>query len=236
MTGMPPDTPALTAAGVVSGSGRGRGRLALDVYQRLADEIVLGRFPPGSRLDEVTLALHFEVSRTPVREALKQLAAAGLVVLRPNRGSVVADLGPSQLDSLFEAIGEMEAACARHAALRMTAEERVALRALHAQARAAVQAADLDRYDALNIEWHRALLRGAHNPVLLDAAMTLRQRAAPFRRTQFRDLERMGESFAEHTLILEAVLAHDAVATHREMRTHLLSARGATARLAQRPG
>ncbi len=216
-------------------ANRSRGRLAHEVYQRLADEIALGLHPPGSRLDEVGLAEHFEVSRTPVREALKQLATTGLVVMRPNRGSVVADLAPTQLDSLFEAIGELEAACARHAALRMTPAERDALRALHAQARLAVQAADLDRYDALNVDWHLALLRGAHNPVLEDAAMALRQRAAPFRRTQFRDLERMGESFAEHGLILEAVLAHDAVAAHREMRSHLLSARGATARVRTAP-
>lgn len=213
----------------------GRGRLAQEVYRRLADDIVLGRFEPGRRLDEVMLAQHFQVSRTPVREALKQLATSGLVGPRPNRGCVVADLGPSQLDGLFEAIGELEAACARHAALRMTAHERAGLREIHARTREAVQAADLDRYDALNIEWHLALLRGAHNPVLFDAAMTLRQRAAPFRRTQFRDIERMGESFAEHSLILEAVFAHDAMAAHREMRSHLLAARGAAGRLVERP-
>lgn len=236
MSAIPPDTPVIAAAGVVSGGVRGRGRLALDVYQRLADEIVLGRFLPGSRLDEVTLATHFQVSRTPVREALKQLAAAGLVVPRPNRGSVVADLGPSQLDSLFEAIGEMEAACARHAALRMTPAQRESLRELHARARDAVQAADLDGYDALNVEWHTALLRGAHNPVLFDAVMTLRQRAAPFRRTQFRDIERMGESFAEHGAILDAVMAHDAAAAYREMRGHLRSARGAAGRVTPASG
>lgn len=212
---------------------RSRGRLAHEVYQRLADEIVLGRFEPGSRLDEVMLAERFAVSRTPVREALKQLATTGLVVTRPNRGSVVADLGPEQLDGLFEAIGEMEAACARHAALRMTESERGQLQALHAQARQAVQAADLDHYDAVNSQWHMLLVRGAHNPVLADSVTALHQRAAPFRRTQFRDVERMGESFAEHTVILQAVLARDALAAHREMRSHLLSARGATARLVQ---
>lgn len=210
---------------------RSRGRLAQEVYQRLADEIALGRFAPGVRLDEVSLAQQFEVSRTPVREALKQLASTGLVVTRPNRGSVVADLGPSQLDTLFEAIGELEAACARHAALRMSADERDLLRVLHAQSREAMQAADLDRYDDLNIQLHTALLRGAHNPVLLDAVTALRQRAAPFRRTQFRGVERMGESFAEHTVILDAVMAHDAVTAYREMRGHLLAARTAAGRM-----
>ncbi len=209
-----------------------RGRLADEVGSRLADEIVLGHFAPGTRLDEVTLAQRYQVSRTPVREALKQLAATGLVVVRPNRGSVVAQLGPEQLDSMFEAIGELEAACARHAALRMTEAERSRLRALHAQGREAMQAGDVDRYDALNRELHAVILEGAHNPVLLETVTSLHQRVAPFRRTQFRNLERMGESFAEHSSLVEALLARDAVVAHREMRHHLLSARGAASRLA----
>ena len=97
--------------------GRGRGGLADDVCRRIADEIVLGNFAPGSRLDEVSLAARFSVSRTPIREALKQLAIMGLVDTRPNRGSVVAELSVDQLDQMFEAIGELEAACARAIAL-----------------------------------------------------------------------------------------------------------------------
>ncbi len=209
---------------------RVRGRLADDIGRQLADEIILGHFAPGARLDEVMLAERFKVSRTPVREALKQLAVTGLIDYRPNRGAVVAQLGDAQLDAMFEAIGEMEAACARHAALRMSDPERAELRRLHAQGREAMQARDLDRYDALNRELHLLILQGAHNPVLADLAITLRQRVAPFRRTQFRQLERMGESFAEHQILVEAILAHDAVAAHREMRNHLLSARGATGR------
>lgn len=206
---------------------RVRGRLADEVCARLADEIALGRFPPGARLDEAMLAGHFAVSRTPVREALKQLAITGLVVYRPNRGSVVASLDTAQLDCLFEAIGELEAACARQAALRMDETERALMVNLHVRGREAMQASDFDRYDAVNLELHMVILQGAHNPVLMETAVGLRQRVAAFRRTQFRNLERIGESFAEHCTIVEAVLAHDAPAAYREMRNHLLSARGA---------
>ena len=97
-----------------------RGSLADSVCRRIADEIALGHFVPGSKLDELMLAERFQVSRTPVREALKQLAIMGLVDCRPNRGSVVSAMSTEQLDQMFEAIGELEAACARHAALRMT--------------------------------------------------------------------------------------------------------------------
>lgn len=213
-------------------SGRGRGGLADDVCRRIADEIVLGNFAPGSRLDEVSLAARFNVSRTPVREALKQLAIMGLVDTRPNRGSVVAELSVEQLDQMFEAIGELEAACARHAALRMTEVDRARMLELHAEGRAAMQAGDIDRYDAANLELHATIIRGCYNPVLIEMATSLRHRVSPFRRTQFRNLERMGESFEEHSVIVEAILAHDVITTYREMRSHLLSARSATNRVA----
>lgn len=209
-----------------------RGRLADEVCRRLADEIVLGNFPAGVRLDEVMLANRFGVSRTPVREALKQLAITGLVVYRPNRGSVVAFLDPKQLDALFEAIAEIEAVCAWHAAVRMDDSERERLRRLHADGREAMRAADLDRYDALNRELHLCIVNGARNPSLAETAAALRHRVAPFRRTQFRNLERIAESFVEHSAIVDAVLGRDAIAAQREMRAHLLSARAATDRIA----
>lgn len=209
-----------------------RGALAEEVCRRIADEIVLGQLPPGSRLDEVSLATRFQVSRTPVREALKQLTIMGLVETRRNRGSVVAALSPEQLDDMFEAIGELEAACARHAALRMGEADRARMREIHAEGRQAVQAADVNRYEAANLELHATIIRGCHNPVLIDMATSLRDRVSSFRRTQFRNLERMGESFEEHSVIVEAILAHDVVTTYRAMRSHLLSARSATTRIA----
>ncbi len=211
---------------------RSRGGLADEVCRKIADEIVLGNFVPGSRLDEVSLADRFNVSRTPVREALKQLSIMGLVEYRPNRGSVVAAMTPEQLDQMFEAIGELEAACARHAALRMTEADRAQLLELHGQGRAAMQAGDMNRYDALNLELHTTIIQGCHNPVLIEMAVSLRHRISPFRRTQFRNLERMGESFEEHSIIVEAILSHDVITTYRAMRTHLLSARSATTRVA----
>ncbi|BCK87157.1 HTH-type transcriptional repressor RspR [Sideroxyarcus emersonii] len=211
---------------------RSRGGLANEVCRKVAEEIVLGNFAPSTRLDEASLADRFNVSRTPVREALKQLSIMGLVEYRPNRGSVVATMTPEKLDQMFEAIGELEAACARHAALRMTEADRAQLRELHARGRAAMQAGDMDRYDAANLELHTTIIQGCHNPVLIDIAMNLRHRMSPFRRTQFRNMERMGESFAEHTVIVEAILSHDVITTYRAMRTHLLSARSATTRAA----
>ncbi|MEO7400012.1 MAG: GntR family transcriptional regulator [Polaromonas sp.] len=212
-----------------------RGGLVDEVSKRIADEIVLGRFEPGSRLEEVMLAEHFKVSRTPIREALKQLAIMGLVDYRPNRGSIVATITPIRLDQMFEAIGELEAICARYAALRMTEEERHRLHALQAEGHAAMQSQDMDRYDSYNSELHSLILQGAHNPVLLETTTGLRHRVTPYRRTQFRQLERAGESYAEHCGIVEAILAHDALSAYREMRNHVSFAHRAATRLTPSP-
>ena len=208
-----------------------RGARADDIARQIADDIVLGHFEPGTRLDEVMLANRFDVSRTPVREALKQLATQGLVVSRPNRGAVVAELTPAQLDRMFEAVGELEAACARHAAIRLSASERDTLCSLHAKARAAMRAGDGDLYDRLNQQLHLVIIHGCGNPVLIDMTLGLRHRLSPFRRSQFRQVERMSASFEEHAVIIEALLAHDVSAAQRQMRSHLLSARIATARM-----
>jgi DNA-binding GntR family transcriptional regulator len=103
--------------------------------------------------------------------------------------------------------------------------------ALHASAREAMRDQDIDRYDAVNRELHATIVRGAGNLVLSEMAAQLKKRAAPYRRTQFRDLNRMRASFEEHSAIVEAILAHDAAMAYREMRAHLLSAHNAAARL-----
>lgn len=103
---------------------------------------------------------------------------------------------------------------------------------LHAEGRAAMQDGDIDHYDAANLELHATIIHGCYNPVLIELATSLRHRVSPFRRTQFRNLERMGESFEEHSVIVEAILAHDVITTYRQMRSHLLSARSATNRVA----
>ena len=210
---------------------RSRGGLADEVSRKLADDIALGVFLPGERLDEASLAARFQVSRTPVREALKQLAITGLVAYRPNRGSIVAELSPLQIDQMFEAMGEIEATCARHAVVRMTEVERNRLSELHALSRTAIQNSDADAYDHINRDFHLVIIHGSHNPVLIDMALSLRHKISTFRRTQFRNLERMSASFEEHSVIVEAMLSRDVVTCYREMRAHLLSARSAAARV-----
>jgi DNA-binding GntR family transcriptional regulator len=202
-----------------------------DVRQRLADEILLGQFLPGHRLDEQSLSVRYGVSRTPVREALKQLAVTGLVEARPHKGVVVAEISAEALGLMFEAIADCEAACARHAARRMTPTDRQMLADLHSLSHQAVVAGDGERYDALNREFHALILRGARNSYLADAAQALRNRVMPFRRAQFRRPERIGQSYAEHQQIVDAILTLDEEAAARAMRRHVAEAGGASADL-----
>lgn len=97
----------------------------------LADEITSGMLAPGTQLDEQQLGDRFGASRTPVREALRQLAAEGLVEMRPRRGAVVAAMTAERVFEMFELSAEIEALCVRLAAWRMTPLERSALRKIH---------------------------------------------------------------------------------------------------------
>ncbi len=145
---------------------------------QIADEIVSGALEPGAPLDEQELAARFGVSRTPVREAIRQLSASGLVSVRPHRGAVVALPTPRQLDDMFEAMAELEALCAGLAARNMTVPERRALEGLHQDLRVLVQKGDPARYHETNEAFHAAIYAGSHNGYLAEITLMTRTRVS----------------------------------------------------------
>lgn len=187
----------------------------------VADAILRGEFEPGARLDEQMLASRFGVSRTPVREVLRELAASGLVEMRPRRGAIVTQVTPHQLDTLFGAMAELEATCARLAAVGMSPLERRRLEALHEQMADLVAGGDEEAYAAANVGFHNQLYDGSHNAVLIDMALGLRRRLAPFRRAQFHTPGRLSRSHLEHSAVVAAVLDADAGAAHAAMLRHV---------------
>ncbi|KAA2212690.1 GntR family transcriptional regulator [Teichococcus oryzae] len=206
--------------------------LAETIRLTLADDITAGRLAPGSVIDESQLAIRFGASRTPAREALRELAAAGLVEIEPRRGARVARITTEQLAELFELMAETEAMCARLATYRMTAMERFGLQSLHAGFNPADSA--LDAYDEYNRGFHNLLYRGTHNGVLAEHAATLRLRLAPYRRAQFNEDRRIERSFAEHEAILEQVLRGAGEEAAQLMRVHILTASAALAQYMRR--
>jgi DNA-binding GntR family transcriptional regulator len=199
--------------------------LSHQISEKLAGEIIGGQLAPGRKLDEVSLAARFRVSRSPVRDALRQLAATRLVDYFPRRGFSVAKIDPSGLDDMFEAAAEIEALCAKLCALRSAPADRKRIELIHTQARAAVAKNDTRTYSALNEDLHLAIYAAARNKTLELAALNLRQRLAPFRsRVFFAAANRMRGSFGEHDAIVKAILAHDAEGAMSAMRDHATQA------------
>jgi len=195
--------------------------------QTIETEIVDGRLALGARLDETELAERFGVSRTPIREALLQLAMTGLVEIKPRRGALVSAPDPQLLIAMFETMAEIEAVCVRLATYRITPLERSRLLRIHEASEAAVEAGDVDAYDALNREFHEAIYRAAHNDFLADQAIAVRTRLNAFRRMQLRQDRRLVTSRAEHDAVMRAIAEGDGDEAARRMRAHMLNAASA---------
>lgn len=202
----------------------------------IAQAILQGDIRPGQRLDEVSVAHRFAVSRTPVREALKQLAAMELVAIRPHRGAVVAGLEPARLVELFEAMAEIEAACARLAASRMDGVDRLRLEEAFSTCDQALQDGAIERIHVANQLFHDAIHVGARNPFLADAARLLRRKLAPLSRVQFGVTGRPDASAAEHRAIMTALRACDVAGADRSTRRHIASVRACFDRWLERDG
>jgi len=197
-------------------------KISDQVCEKIEEQIATGELPPGCALDEATLAEQHGVSRTPVREALIQLAAEGLIEIRPRRGAVVTSIGPGRLLEMFEVMAELEAMCARLAARRMSDAERSALQAAHQACETARNAQDSDEYFYCNERFHAAIYAGSHNVFLGEQAQQLQRRLRPYRRLQLRVRNRINISFTEHDAIVQAILAGDAAAAAAALHDHVV--------------
>ena len=198
-----------------------RGSMVADLIQRLTAEIVERRLLPGVRLEEVALAERHGVSRTPIREALRQLEIVGLVQRRPNRGVVVTAMPSETLAALFETLVELEAACARLAALRMPIKDKKILTQVHLRVLEVVPVDDRSGFEAVNSDLHQLIWAGALNEELVALVKTLRQRLAPYRQSRLAADGRLSASFEEHAQVVESIVSGDADAAAEAMRQHL---------------
>ncbi|WP_377845353.1 GntR family transcriptional regulator [Bosea sp. UC22_33] len=188
----------------------------------LENAIVEGRFPPGARLDPELLAREFDCSRTPIREALQQLEASGLVRVFPKRGTFVSEWKAEELAERFEVMAEIEAACARLAARRITDAELTEFEAVHGACRALAEAGDVDAYYVRNSDFHHCIYHATHNAFLEQEASRLHAVLQPYRRMQLRVRNRMARSLAEHDDVLAAIRSGDGEAAAKAMRDHVV--------------
>ena len=211
--------PALTPLDRPAGLGE-------EVYRRLREYLGSHVIRPGQRLQEATLALSLGVSRTPVREALRQLAASGLVDARAHRGAVVARPSLERLNGMCEAMAELEALCAGLAAERMMATERARLEAIHGELRVLSHAGNPERFHSVNERFHNAIYAGSQNGYIAEMTLATRVRVQPFRRAQFRNLGRLAKSHAEHDRVVVAIMRGDRNGAANAMRAHIELVRG----------
>ncbi|GGI34137.1 MULTISPECIES: GntR family transcriptional regulator [Bradyrhizobium] len=190
-----------------------------EIANWIKTEIDSGALQPGSKLDEKQLSDRFNVSKTPVREALIQLASRGLVDLKQRRGATVSVLSAEQIVAMFEVMTELEGMSARLAAARMPTDLQARLRDIHSRSESALHNAQL--YDAINKELHETIYEGAQNSYLEQSIKETRARLRLYRRYPFQKPGRIQQSYQDHCSIVAAITRGDAMAAAQAMHDHL---------------
>jgi DNA-binding GntR family transcriptional regulator len=203
------------------------------VGTRLRQLIVEGQIAPGAKLNERALCEQLQISRTPLREAIKMLAVEGLVMLLPNRGAVAAQLTEQDVRDTFEVIAGLEGQSGELAAQRITDAELVEIRALHYEMLAAHTRRDLPTYYRLNALIHNAINRAARNPVLSQTYLSVNARLQALRfRSNFDDAK-WQRAVQEHEAMIDKLVARDANGLRALMVTHIEHKRDAVLLLMQ---
>ena len=191
-----------------------------DAYKRLRDAILTGRVRPNERLVEAELAAQLDVSRTPVRESLKKLAAEGLVISR-RRGWIVREHTRDEIREIYEVRSALEGYCAWLAALRGTDAEIQAIGAISRGADKTILKSLRERLVEINDLFHETILSAAHNERLVHIVLTNRNYYFNFRIASLYTDEEAEASLAGHEAIVSALLDRDADRAEREMRQHI---------------
>lgn len=204
-------------------------RLSADnLIRLLEDDILNSVLKPGDRLDEQSLARRFEVSRTPVREALRHLASSGLVDIRKNQGATVRRLATAELIEMFQVMAEYEGLSARLSARRMTRDEIAEMRKWNEKCAAKAEKDDQDGFYEANNHFHDTIFRSSRNVFLQVESRKLRNRLNVYRR-HITTPRKMAKSVIEHQGIVDAIVAGDEDRAHSLMRQHVDLLAGAAA-------
>ena len=198
-------------------------RVALhdQVVARLRTMLVEGRILPGAKLNERTLSEQLRVSRTPLREAIKLLAAEGLVDLLPNRGAVAVKLTEADVLNTFEVLAELEGMSGELAAKRISDEQLSELRASHYEMLACFERQELSGYYRLNAQIHTLINDAAANPVLTSTYKSINARVQSLRFRTNQNAAKWKRAIKEHEVMLEAMTARDSATMREVLVQHL---------------
>src|SRR3546814_3269322 len=192
------------------------------VRAELESQIVAGTLQPGTTLDEAQLGQLFEVSRTPVREALLQLAAEGFVRIVPRAGIYVVQLSAGELAEMFEALSYAEGLCAQLASQRITAAQIKKLSLLQKKGQQALADQDMGAYAQYNLEFHECVYGCCGHRYLRSQKLYIRKRTNPYRKQQAElTMEWAGQAWDEHQLLFEALVDRNAEAAMQAAAGHI---------------
>jgi DNA-binding GntR family transcriptional regulator len=198
-----------------------RANLHEQVAYRLRELLVEGHIQPGAKLNERALAEQLNVSRTPLREAIKMLAAEGLVELLPNRGAVAVSLSEQDVLDTFEVMAGLEGMSGELAAQRITDAELAEIKALHYEMLAAHARRDLSGYYRLNAQIHQAINQAAKNAVLQTTYTQVNARLQALRFRTNQDDAKWQSAVKEHGHMIDALTRRDGAALRAVLVQHL---------------
>jgi DNA-binding GntR family transcriptional regulator len=192
--------------------------------EALREKILCGEYPEGVPLRQDALAADLGVSRIPIREALRQLEAEGLVAFSPHCGAVVSSLSLHEIEELFDLRGLLESELVRIAIPRLTNEDLNRADAILDAYEAAFQRRDVAEWGALNWRFHSTLLSAADRPLTLGVLNTLHNQSDRYMRMQLALTHGEDRAIGEHRAIAAAARGRDAEAASALLRMHIVSA------------
>lgn len=202
--------------------------VAARIYGAIKEQIIDGRYQPGARITEQNVAAQFQTSRTPVREAMRQLVADGFALFKPNSGTVVRQWSPDEVRQIFELRVFIESEIAGHAAARITDDEIADLARIQDDIEAGGidnGAANTARIGPLNRDFHRIIAQASRNERLVSMLASAIE--VPIVQQTFRRYspQRLARSFSHHRELIDALSAHDSAWAKAVMSSHIHSAK-----------
>jgi len=195
------------------------------LYEEVADQLRVRIFAhelaPGTWIDEQTLAKEFGISRTPLREAIKVLAAEGLITMKLRRGAYVTEVNRGDLEQIFTILSLLEGQAAKEAATKAQEKDLNELDDMHLRLEKAAADRNLEQFFEVNVRFHERVIAIANNPWLTDVIADLRKVLKLQRKDALSRTGRLQSSLSEHREILKALLERDPIAAEQAMRTHL---------------
>jgi DNA-binding GntR family transcriptional regulator len=202
-----------------------------EVAERLRQRIYAHELEPGAWVDEQAIAEQYGISRTPLREALKVLAAEGLVNLKPRRGCYVTEISEQDLDDIFPLMAILEGRCAAETARKASDKDLKILEAIHDELELHASKNRIEGFFEANQRFHSEIQRIAGNRWLTQMIFDLRKVLKLTRMHSLTIEGRLQQSLAEHRAIIAALKTHDIGGAEKAMQEHILAGRQALAKL-----